>query len=70
MNKAHASGNGKSNVLIETWFKVAVAQNTNFTSLDADGHLSSVNNSVELKCLLEIEADDAVHEKVTQFSVA
>lgn len=64
------SGSGKFNVLIETWFKVAVAQNSSFTSLDADGHLLSVNNSVELKCLLEIEADDAVHRKVTQFSRA
>ena len=44
--------------------KVAVIEYINFTSIDADEHLQSVNNSVEYKCLLEIEADRAIHHKV------
>lgn len=43
--------------------KVAVIEYINFTSIDADEHLQSVNNSVEYKCLLEIEADRAIHHK-------
>lgn len=49
--------------------KVAVTEfmYMNLTSFDADEHLN-VNNSIQLKCLEEIEADKAIHHKVIQFS--
>lgn len=44
--------------------KVAVTGETNLTSIDVEEHLQSVNNSIELRCLEEIEADKAIHYKV------
>jgi hypothetical protein len=35
----------------------------NFTSIGADEH-SLQNNSIEFKCLLDIEADKAIHHEV------
>lgn len=40
---------------------------TNFTSIDADEHPLKINNSIELKCLAEIEADKAIHRVVNIF---
>jgi hypothetical protein len=39
---------------------------TNFTLIDADEHLLKINNSIELKCLAEIEADKAIHRVVIE----
>lgn len=39
---------------------------TNFTSIDADEHPLKINNSIEFKCLAEIEADKAIHRVVIE----
>jgi hypothetical protein len=38
----------------------------NFSSIGADEHLllQQINNSIEFKCLTEIEADKAIHREV------
>jgi hypothetical protein len=39
---------------------------TNLTSIDADEHPLRINNSIEFKCLAEIEADKAIHRVVIE----
>lgn len=40
----------------------------NLTSIDADEHPLKINNSLEFRCLAEIEADKAIHHVVIESS--
>ena len=42
---------------------------TNLTSIDADEHLLRINNSIEFKCLAEIEADKVIHRVVIELFI-